>query len=229
MALCAERDQVPHLQAPGRSTPKGALIWRVPTPKIVGRIDARPEEPRKHFGRQRLLTIWSHCGFQAVPPSSTFFMSIGVGGTGLIACAGEGVAIPMKNKRLTMNDDVCSAEIIKFTSLRSLLNPVHCHPSRDCSASGSDRKDHAGDRRDLHGSNHSPVRKGRGDRAGLGRSTQSRHHRPRLRNPAALAIKINRASKNGNLSFAVFPVPIVSSLWYLPEPTCKWNECRLAS
>jgi hypothetical protein len=31
------------------------------------------------------------------------------------------------------------------------------------------------------------------------------------------------------LRFAVFPVPIVSSLWYLPEPTCKWNGCRLAS
>jgi hypothetical protein len=43
-----------------------------------------------------------------------------------------------------MNDDVCSAEILMFTSLRSLLNPVHCHPSRDCSASGSDRKDHPG-------------------------------------------------------------------------------------
>jgi hypothetical protein len=145
-----------------------------------------------------------------------------------MACAGEGVAIPMKNKRLTMNDDVCSAEILMFASLRSLLNPVHCHPSRDCSASGSDRKDHAGiDGIFLGQTAHLSGRDEAIGPAWVGQ--HSRHRRPRSRNPATLAIKINSASKNGNLSFAVFPVPIVSSLWYLPEPTCKWNECRLAS
>jgi hypothetical protein len=62
--------------------------------------------------------IWSHSGFQGVPPSSTFFMSIGVGGTGSMACACEGVAVSMKNTRLTMNSDVFDAQILTFTGLR---------------------------------------------------------------------------------------------------------------
>ena len=61
--------------------------------------------------------IWSHCGFQGVPPSSTFFSSMGVGGADLVACACEAVAIPMKNTRLTMND-VFSAGKLMFTSVR---------------------------------------------------------------------------------------------------------------
>jgi hypothetical protein len=59
--------------------------------------------------------IWSHCGFQGVPPSSTFFTSIGVGGADLVACACDAVAIPMKNVRLTMNHEVFSAEILTFS------------------------------------------------------------------------------------------------------------------
>jgi hypothetical protein len=42
---------------------------------------------------------------------------MGVGGAGLVVCAREAVAIPMKNARLTMND-VFSAEILMFTGLR---------------------------------------------------------------------------------------------------------------
>src|ERR1019366_1595756 len=45
--------------------------------------------------------------------------SIGVGGAGLVVCAREAVAIPMKNTRPAMND-VFSAEILMFTSLRYL-------------------------------------------------------------------------------------------------------------
>lgn len=33
-------------------------------------------------GGSAFSMIWSHCGFQGVPPSSTFLTSIGVGGTG---------------------------------------------------------------------------------------------------------------------------------------------------
>jgi hypothetical protein len=61
---------------------------------------------------------------------------------------------------------------------------------------------------------------GIGDVAGLAwqiflkKQRTFRYHLPIV--GATLAIKINSASKNGNLSFAVFPVPIVSSLWYLP-------------
>jgi hypothetical protein len=58
---------------------------------------------------------------------------------------------------------------------------------------------------------------GMGDVAGLAwqillkKQRTFRHHLPIV--GATRAIKINSASKNGNLSFAVFPVPIVSSLW----------------
>jgi hypothetical protein len=45
-------------------------------------------------------------------------MSIGVGGTGSMACAWEGVAVSMKNTRLTMNSDVFDAQILTFTGLR---------------------------------------------------------------------------------------------------------------
>ena len=59
--------------------------------------------------------IWSHCEFQGVPPSSTFFMSIGVGGADLMDCACESVPIPMHKARLVMNRDVFSAEIPTFS------------------------------------------------------------------------------------------------------------------
>src|ERR1022692_4998418 len=55
--------------------------------------------------------IWSHCGFQGVPPSSTFLMSIGVGGTGRTVCACEGVPIPMHNARLATDHRVFSTGI----------------------------------------------------------------------------------------------------------------------
>jgi hypothetical protein len=60
-------------------------------------------------------------------------------------------------------------------------------------------------------------RAGIGDVAGLAwqillkKQRTFRHHLPIV--GVTRAIKINSASKNGNLSFAVFPVPIVSSLW----------------
>src|ERR1700681_67539 len=104
--------------------------------------------------------IWSHSGFQGLPPSSTFLMSIGVGGAGL-ACAGEAVAIPMKNTKLTVNNDVFSAEILMFTGSPPRIDLLRCHPSRDCSASGSARKDHAGIKGIFPGPTHPPVRNGR--------------------------------------------------------------------
>jgi hypothetical protein len=61
-----------------------------------------------------------------------------------MACAGEAVAIPMKNTRLTVNNDVFSAEILMFTGSPLLTDLLRCHRSLDCSASGSARKDHAG-------------------------------------------------------------------------------------
>src|ERR1017187_7759329 len=59
--------------------------------------------------------IWSHCGFQGVPPSSTFLMSIGVGGTGRIACAREGVPIPMHSARLAIAHHLLSTGIPSFS------------------------------------------------------------------------------------------------------------------
>src|ERR1019366_251363 len=78
-------------------------------------------------GGSAFSMIWSHCGFQGVPPSSTFFSSMGVGGAGLVACARKPVAIPMKNMRLTMND-VFSAEILMLTSLRYLQGSALSFP-----------------------------------------------------------------------------------------------------
>src|ERR1700722_6199587 len=59
--------------------------------------------------------MMSHCGFQGVPPSSTFFMSTGVGGAGLMACACEAVGIAMQNVRHIMNHRVFSTEILTFS------------------------------------------------------------------------------------------------------------------
>src|SRR3984893_4806366 len=111
--------------------------------------------------------IWSHSGFQGLPPSSTFLMSIGVGGAGL-ACAGEAVAIPMKNTKLTVNNDVFSAEILMFTGSPPRIDLLRCHPSRDCSASGSARKDHARNQGDLPWSNTPPCPEGTSNRRAYG-------------------------------------------------------------
>jgi hypothetical protein len=45
-------------------------------------------------------------------------MSMGVGGTGSMACACEGVAVSVKNTRVTMNNDIFDAQILMFTGLR---------------------------------------------------------------------------------------------------------------
>jgi hypothetical protein len=42
-------------------------------------------------------------------------MSIGVGGAGWMACAGEAVGIIMQNMRHTMNHGVSSTEILMFS------------------------------------------------------------------------------------------------------------------
>ena len=110
--------------------------------------------------------IWSHCGFQGVPPSSTFFTSIGVGGAGLVACACEAVAIPMKNTRLTMND-VFSAEILMFTGPPLPIDPVVA--TRLVTARLQvDRKDHAGIDAIFPGSTHPPAPEGRANRPAHG-------------------------------------------------------------
>jgi hypothetical protein len=90
--------------------------------------------------------IWSHCGFQGVPPSATFFTSIGVGGAVLADCTCEDVAIPYKIGRLTINEDVFSAEILTF-SPRVVIDSSTFPPSHDCSDLSSDHKDHAGSTR----------------------------------------------------------------------------------
>src|ERR1700722_11254442 len=66
--------------------------------------------------------IWSHCEFQGVPPSSTFFTSIGVGGAGLMACASKAAGIGMQNVRHTMNHGAFSIKILTF-SLRHASIP----------------------------------------------------------------------------------------------------------
>jgi hypothetical protein len=67
-------------------------------------------------GGSAFSMIWSHCGFQGVLPSSIFFTPIGMGGAGLTACACEGVA----NRKLAMNQDVFSAEILTFSVRHSI-------------------------------------------------------------------------------------------------------------
>ena len=68
-------------------------------------------------GGSAFSMIWSHSGFQGLPPSSAFFRSIGVGGAGLAACAGDVVALAMKSTRLPINNDVLSADMLVFTVL----------------------------------------------------------------------------------------------------------------
>ena len=67
--------------------------------------------------------IWSHCGSQGVPPSSTFLMSIGVGGAGLMACACEGVPIPRHNARLRIDHHVFRTALPTFSLPQE---SIHC-------------------------------------------------------------------------------------------------------
>src|ERR1700728_291448 len=57
-------------------------------------------------GGRAISMIWSHCEFQGVLPSSTFFTSIGVGGADLTAWACEAVGTAMQNVRHAMNQGV---------------------------------------------------------------------------------------------------------------------------
>jgi len=61
--------------------------------------------------------IWSYREFQGFPPSSTFFISIGIGGAGLMACACEAVGIAMQNVRHTMNHGVFSTKILTISAV----------------------------------------------------------------------------------------------------------------
>ena len=124
--LCSDSGRLQHPQVSGKSWPKMRVCLFRPSRKIAGRIDGRREGPATKAFRaagSAFSMIWSHCGFQGVPPSSTFFSSIGVGGAGLVAWAREAVAIPMKNTRPTMNA-VFSADVLMFTGLACRVLPA---------------------------------------------------------------------------------------------------------
>src|SRR5580692_12941001 len=57
-----------------------------------------------------------------------------------MACAAEAVVIPMKNTRLSVTNDVFSAEILMFTEPPLPIDPLRSRPSRDCWPSGSDHR-----------------------------------------------------------------------------------------
>jgi hypothetical protein len=77
--------------------------------------------------------IWSHCGFQGVPPISTFFTSIG-GAAGLVWCPAHS-KLWLPHEKYETHDERCLQRSDTHVDRASATNRCFtCHPSRDCPA-----------------------------------------------------------------------------------------------